>query len=301
MDEKNLNGVILLNKPKGKTSHDMVSFVRKLFHTRRVGHTGTLDPDATGVLPICIGVCTKASQFIMDSPKTYVARMQLGSATTTQDSSGDVLRSAQVCVTEQQVRETIEGFIGELEQIPPMYSAVKVGGKKLYKLARAGVEIERKPRRITIHNIYIFEIDLKNNSVLFEVECSKGTYIRTLIHDIGEKLGCYAHMSSLIRTKSCGFVLDETYTCTQLSEMQQAGTLAAAVLPTEAVFNKYPSITLNAENTRRAKNGIPIRNLGVANQQRYRVFGVDGSFLCLSVGREDGSLKMITSFWSEEK
>lgn len=298
-EDKNLNGLILLNKPKGKTSHDMVSFIRKLFQTRRVGHTGTLDPDATGVLPICIGVCTKASQYIMDSAKTYVARMQLGSATTTQDASGDVTYSAPVCVTEQQVREVITSFVGELEQIPPMYSAVKVGGRKLYELARAGLEIERKPRKITIHNIYIFEIDLENNSVLLEVDCSKGTYIRTLIHDIGEKLGCYAHMTSLIRTKSCGFVLEDTYTCEQLEEMQADGTLAAAVVPTQAVFHKYPSVVLDAENTKRVKNGIPIRGLDVVVNERYRVFDNDEHFLCVSVGCADGSLKMITSFWSE--
>ncbi len=297
--DKNINGVVLIHKPKGKTSHDMVSFVRRLFGVRRVGHTGTLDPDATGVLPICIGMATKASQYIMDSEKEYVARIQFGSATDTQDASGKVIHSGAVTQSTEEIERVIQSFVGEIEQIPPMYSAVKHDGKKLYELARAGIEVERKPRKVTIHKIYIFEIDLETKTALIEVTCSKGTYIRTLIHDIGERLGCYAHMLSLIRTKSGGFVLDDTYTCQQLEQMCSENILSAAVLPTGSIFNKYPAIVLNADNTRRARNGIAIRNLSIEVGQRYRVYADDETFLCLSVGTENGCLKMLTSFWSE--
>lgn len=294
-----MDGVIVLHKPKGKTSHDMVGFLRRLLSVRRIGHTGTLDPDATGVLPLCVGMCTKASQYIMDSEKTYVATMQLGAATTTQDASGEVTNKAEVQVSQAQIEQTIQSFIGEIMQIPPMYSAVKVDGKKLYTLAREGIEIERKPRKVQIHGIQILDIDMQAAMVRMEVTCSKGTYIRTLIHDIGEKLGCFAHMTDLVRTKSGGFTLDEAYTCEELVALKEAGKLSEAILPTERVFAKYPEIVLNEKNTQRARNGVTIRYLGVQAEQRYRVYGVDGAFLCLSVGREDGSLKMITSFWSE--
>ena len=294
-----MDGVIVLHKPKGKTSHDMVGFLRRLLSVRRIGHTGTLDPDATGVLPLCVGMCTKASQYIMDSEKTYVATMQLGAATTTQDASGEVTNKAEVQVSQAQIEQTIQSFIGEIMQIPPMYSAVKVDGKKLYTLAREGIEIERKPRKVQIHGIQILDIDMQAAMVRMEVTCSKGTYIRTLIHDIGEKLGCFAHMTDLVRTKSGGFTLDEAYTCEELVALKEAGKLSEVILPTERVFAKYPEIVLNEKNTQRARNGVTIRYLGVQAEQRYRVYGVDGAFLCLSVGCEDGSLKMITSFWSE--
>ncbi len=294
-----MDGVIVIHKPQGKTSHDMVSFLRKLLNVRRVGHTGTLDPDATGVLPLCVGICTKASQFIMDSEKTYIATMQLGSATTTQDASGDVIQTAPVNVTKSQIEEVLRSFVGEIEQVPPMYSAVKVGGKKLYELAREGVEIERKSRKVQIYAIRILDMDLPTATVRFEVDCSKGTYIRTLIHDVGVALGCYAHMTKLIRTKSGGFTLEDAYTCEQLLEMKDSGMLSNVLLPTERVFDKYPKIVLDEANTVRARNGVIIRYVGACVQQRYRVYGADGAFLCISVGLADGSLKMITSFWSE--
>ncbi len=294
-----MDGVIVIHKPQGKTSHDMVSFLRKLLNERRIGHTGTLDPDATGVLPLCVGICTKASQYIMDSNKTYIATMQLGSSTTTQDSSGDVVNLAPVCVTEAQILEVMARFVGKIEQVPPMYSAVKVGGKKLYELARAGVEIERKARVVEIFSIRILETDMQKFTVRMEVDCSKGTYIRTLIHDIGVALGCYAHMTALVRTKSGGFKLEDAYTCEQLLELKEKNALQEIILPTERVFEKYPKIVLDEKNTVRARNGIAIHGLGVQAEQRYRVYGADGQFLCVSVGLEDGKLKMITSFWSE--
>ena len=294
-----MNGVIAILKPIGKTSHDMVYFMRKLLCERRVGHTGTLDPDATGVLPICIGVATKASQYIMDSDKTYIATMQLGASTTTQDASGEVVDSAEVQVSEKQLLETFSSFVGEIEQIPPMYSAVKVNGRKLYELAREGLEVERKARKVRILCIRLLEADLKNGIVKFEVDCSKGTYVRTLIHDIGLRLGCFAHMTALERIKSGGFTTGQAYTCEQLLAMKENGALENAILPTDAVFMQYPAFKMDLINTSRVKNGIPIYGMGAACGQHYRVYGADGAFLCLSVGREDGSLKMITSFWSE--
>lgn len=297
--EQNLSGVIVINKPAGKTSHDMVGFLRRLLHIKRIGHTGTLDPDATGVLPLCIGICTKASQFIMDSAKRYTATMQLGAATTTQDASGEVTHTGVVEVGESEILDAIQSFVGEVEQIPPMYSAVKVNGKKLYELAREGKEVERKSRTIQVYAIENIEVNIEKATVRFEVECSKGTYIRTLIHDIGLRLGCYAHMTSLVRTKSGGFSLEDAYTCEQLALMCENGTIADAIHPTESVFRKYPAVSMHAKDTWRVRNGVPVTVPGVVNGEKYRVYGENGEFLCVSAANESGVLKMITSFWSE--
>lgn len=294
-----LSGVIVIRKPAGKTSHDMVSFVRKLLHIRRVGHTGTLDPDAVGVLPICIGMCTKASQYIMDSKKRYVATMQLGASTTTQDASGEIICSAPICKDEALVLQTMMSFVGGIKQIPPMYSAVKVGGKKLYELAREGKEVERKPREVQIYDMEILEADFNQGVIRFAVECSKGTYIRTLIHDIGVKLGCFAHMTALERTMSGGFTLVDAYSCEQLIKMAEDATITEAILPTEAVFAKFPKVILNEKDTWRVQNGISIRRDGTIVDQKYRLYGANGAFLCVSIGCDDGVLKMITSFWSD--
>ena len=207
-----MNGVIIIDKPKGKTSHDIVGILRKKFGTRRVGHTGTLDPLATGVLPVCIGNATRAADMLIESDKKYRATFLLGKRSDTLDIQGQITEENEVTVTEDDVRRVIAGFIGEQDQIPPMYSAIKKGGKKLYDLAREGIEIEREPRRINIYSIDICDIELP--TVTIDVHCSKGTYIRSLCDDIGTKLGCGAVMTKLRRTYTAGFAIEDAYTIT---------------------------------------------------------------------------------------
>lgn len=293
-----MNGVIALNKPKGKTSHDMVYFVRRLLQIRRVGHTGTLDPDATGVLPICIGNATKASSYIMDSPKRYTAQMLLGSRTDTQDASGTVLATAPVQVTEQELRAACGHFTGTVEQTPPMYSAVKVGGKKLYELAREGKTVERKRRAVTVYSIGILDCDLERGVVTLDILCSKGTYIRTLCDDIGLYLGCYAHMGEMVRTQSGGFTLAECYTPEALTKLFESGKGARAFINTEDIFSGYEKIFLNAADTRRVKNGVPLRNRNLPEETFYRLYDENGGFLCVSK-QTQGILRMQTSFWTD--
>ena len=216
-----MNGIINVYKEQGYTSHDVVAKLRGILHMKKIGHTGTLDPDAVGVLPVCIGRATKLCGMITDWGKAYEAVMLLGTRTDTQDVSGTVLEQKEVNVTEVQIMDTINSFVGEYDQIPPMYSALKHNGKKLYELARQGIEVERKARRINISSIHVNELNLEDKvkTVTFTVECSKGTYIRTLCEDIGNKLGCGACMQSLKRTRVGLFGTDTSYTLSQLQEL----------------------------------------------------------------------------------
>lgn len=291
-----MNGILILNKPKGKTSHDMVYFVRRLFGERKVGHTGTLDPDATGVLPICIGAATRASEFIMNHNKCYRAEMVFGKATDTQDVSGSVISESDVRVSRELLLGTIEGFIGQTEQIPPMYSAVKVGGQRLYKLARAGVEIERKPRIVNIYSIELLSFDEKMQTAQIDISCSKGTYIRTLIDDIGRKCGAYAYMSSLIRTKSGLYTIDDAYSPEELENMENP---SKVLKKTDTVFYDYESVILDDRQTELVKNGVNIYFQGGAEGDKFRVYGSDEKFLCISEVK-DGKLSLIRSFWGRE-
>ena len=201
---ENINGLIIIDKPSGFTSHDVVSKVRGILSYRKVGHTGTLDPEATGVLPICIGKGTKVSDMLMNSDKEYVAEVKLGVVTDTQDIFGEVIATSDAsCVTLQNVEDAIRHFTGDIRQIPPMYSAIKINGQKMYDLARKGIEVERKPRNITVYSIEL--LNFEGDVFKIKVKCSKGTYIRTLCHDIGEYLGCGACMLSLRRTQSSAF------------------------------------------------------------------------------------------------
>lgn len=229
-----MTGIVNINKPYGKSSHFVVAVIRRITKIKKVGHTGTLDPLATGVLPICIGrESTKLSQAIMDGTKRYKAVLQLGKTTTTQDSEGEIVSERAVNVTEKSVREVVGEFVGEISQIPPMYSAVKINGQKLYKLAREGKEIEREPRMITIHSIDVLNIDLESNTVELDICCSKGTYIRTLCNDIGEKLGCGGYMASLVRTKSASFTIEESITLEEFEEFWNNGEYEKILIPPE--------------------------------------------------------------------
>jgi len=227
-----LTGIVNINKPYGKSSHFVVAVVRRVTGIKKVGHTGTLDPLATGVLPVCIGrEATKLSQQIMDGTKCYNATIQLGKTTTTQDSEGEVLTEKEVNVTVEDIFDAVNAFVGEIYQIPPMYSAVKINGQKLYNLARKGVEVERKPRKITVYSIEILSVDLEKSQIELSITCSKGTYIRTLCNDIGEKLGCGGYMASLIRTKSASFLLEDSITLEEFEEKWKSEEFDKILIP----------------------------------------------------------------------
>ncbi len=248
-----MNGIINIYKEAGYTSFDVVAKMRGILKIRKMGHTGTLDPDATGVLPVCIGNGTKLVELFADHEKEYIAELKLGVATDTQDLSGEILKTSPVNVTCEEVTEAVMSFVGEYMQIPPMYSAVKVNGKKLYELAREGKEVERKARPVCFHEIEILSMELP--IVKIRVVCSKGTYIRTLCNDIGEKLGCYAAMKSLIRTKVGIFTLDQAITLEELEQYRDAGELAKVILSPDSIFMHMPAVYAKPENCRFLDNG----------------------------------------------
>lgn len=293
----NMDGIIVINKPEGRSSHDMVYFVRRLLGIKKVGHTGTLDPDATGVLPICIGKATKAADMLTASDKAYRAVMVFGMTTDTLDASGEVLTEQPVDFSREDLEKVIDGFIGEVEQIPPMFSAIKKDGKKLYELARQGITVERKVRKVNIFDIKLNWFDEKNGMAEIDVFCSKGTYIRTLCEDIGMKLGCGAYMNSLVRTKSAGFCIEESYTCDTLNEIKENGNIEETIIPVDKLFDEYEAVYLNDFLAQKVKNGIKIRKSGLSDGILYRVYGENKEFLCIS-RYENGLLIMEKSFWS---
>ncbi|MEE1047548.1 MAG: tRNA pseudouridine(55) synthase TruB [Clostridia bacterium] len=290
-----MNGVININKPLGITSHDVVYRLRKLLSIKKIGHTGTLDPDASGVLPMCIGRATKVADMLTAQDKQYVAEVTLGSATDTLDKTGTVTETAEVNVTKADILKAVAEFVGDIEQIPPMYSAIKVDGKKLYELAREGVEIERKPRQVQIDAIEVLDIDLNAGRFSMKIDCSKGTYIRTLCDDIGRRLGCFAHMSALERTKSGRFDISESYTLEQIEEMFGNGDLSFFT-PVDAVFEEYPKLTLSSRKAKKMCNGTRVSVQGIEDGVTYRVYDESGNFLTISEA-EDGVLKILKTFY----
>lgn len=284
-----MNGIVNIYKAPGMTSHDVVYKVRRISGIKKVGHTGTLDPDAEGVLPICLGKATKASDMMTFSDKRYTAILKLGVVTDTQDSSGEIIEQKEVNVSENVIRKAVEEFAGEIMQIPPMYSAIKVNGKKLYELARAGVEIERKPRKITVYEINILNIN--NDKVELDIKCSKGTYIRTLCHDIGSKLGCGGCMEKLIRTQTSIFTVDRAVT---LEELEKQG-ITKFLLPVDDMFD-YDKLYVYGEDERKTVNGNSVKLDGIKEDKFYKVYGSDGRFLCISKGL-NGNLTLVKSFY----
>lgn len=249
-----MDGVINIYKEKGFTSHDVVAVVRKTINQKKVGHTGTLDPDAEGVLPICIGKGTKLADYIMADKKGYRAEVTLGITTTTEDSSGEILEVKPVDFNEEKIKEAVYSFIGEYDQVPPMYSAIKVNGKKLYELAREGKEIERKSRRIKIYDIKILEF-LPPNKIVIDVICSKGTYIRTLCSDIGKKLGCGGNMSYLLRTMSGRFNIDTAIKLDELKTIVEKGSIDDILITIDDVLCNYKKIKILPKATKLLHNG----------------------------------------------
>ena len=276
-----MDGVIVIRKEKDFTSHDVVAKLRGILHMKKIGHTGTLDPDAEGVLPVALGKATRLVDMITDKEKTYEAVMRLGVVTDTQDMSGTVLSQAsELHVTEEELRAAIESFAGDYMQVPPMYSALKVNGKKLYELAREGKTVERKPRPVHFYEIEILEINLP--LVRFCVTCSKGTYIRTLCHDIGEKLGCGAAMETLLRTKVGRFTLDDAITLAQTEEAVKNGEIESKVLGIEEILAEYPRVCCTKEGDRLLANGNPLVQALVGAEEKdgwIRMCNSEGSFV----------------------
>lgn len=277
-----MDGIIVVHKEKGFTSFDVVAKLRGILKQKKIGHTGTLDPDATGVLPVCLGCATKLCDMLTDTTKVYEAELLLGVTTDTQDTSGTVLESKSVEVTVDEVKKVILSFIGEQKQIPPMYSALKVDGRKLYELAREGKTVERKARDITIDNIEIVEIDLPK--VRMVVTCSKGTYIRTLCHDIGDALECGGAMASLIRRKTAGFTLEEAKTLDEIAAMMEAGEIGNVIKGVDTVFEGYPKALVKEEFIKAVQNGnwLYAHMLDVSTEDRnaedIRIYGTDDVF-----------------------
>lgn len=283
------NGILIVDKPANWTSQDVVSKLRGVFHERRAGHGGTLDPMATGVLPVFFGRATRAVEFFEHAEKTYVATLCLGCITDTQDSTGTVLERRPVEVSRAALEEVLSRFLGQQSQIPPMYSAIKVGGKKLYELARSGREVERKPRSIHIFSIDLLEFD--GTEAVLRIHCSKGTYVRTLCHDIGAALGCGGCMSALRRIQAGSYTEARSHTMEEILACEEPETL---LLPVDSLFSAYPRLTLTANQEKQCRNGASFsiqQPLG-----RCRAYAQNGEFLalCEVVG---GKLKTVKSFF----
>lgn len=286
------NGILIIDKPAGWTSMDVCAKLRGIFHEKRVGHGGTLDPMATGVLPVFIGRATRAVEFAEKSDKEYTAGLKLGVVTNTQDVSGEILEEHPVLTDRAQLEKTLERFRGDILQVPPMYSAIKINGKKLYELARKGREVERPARPVTIKSLEI-ENKQGNNLYTIRVRCSKGTYIRTLCHDIGRALGCGGCMASLRRTMSAGFTLENAVS---LERVQAATDPASLLLPVDCLFAGKPVLVLkSAEAEKKIRNGMTAVLPSLAPGE-YRVYAQDKTFLALCRA-QGGKLTAIKSFF----
>lgn len=261
-----IHGVINVYKEQGFTSHDVVAKLRGIVGQKKIGHTGTLDPDAVGVLPVCLGRATKLCDMLTDKDKVYEAVMLLGVETDTQDTTGQVLKSSETDeITEEQVRAAVLDFVGDYDQVPPMYSALKINGKKLYELAREGKTVERAARQVQIFSIEILSIALPR--VTMKVHCSKGTYIRTLCHDIGQKLGCGACMEKLTRTKVSRFEIKDSLTLAQIEVLKKEDRLSEILVPIDQMFADYPRIIVSGEAARLAYNGNGIKDRDVRKDE----------------------------------
>ncbi len=252
-----INGIINIYKEAGYTSNDVVCRMRGILRQKKIGHTGTLDPDAVGVLPVCLGSGTKLVELLTDHDKEYTAYFRLGLTTDTQDISGHVVHTSQVHCSESEIEKAVLSFVGTIEQLPPMYSAIKVNGKKLYEYARAGIEVQRKTRQVTIHAIEILEMKLPE--VVIKVSCSKGTYIRTLCHDIGQTLGCGAVMTHLERSRVGVFEKGNAITLGQLEALRDADAINQVLIPVDEVLRNYPAaVPADAQGLLALKNGNPL-------------------------------------------
>ena len=299
------NGIINIRKEKGFTSHDVVDKMRGILRQKKIGHTGTLDPDATGVLPVCLGNATKLCDMLTGHEKEYIATLKLGITTTTQDISGEVLTEKEVSISEEEIRSVIASFIGEQEQIPPMYSAIKIDGKRLYELARSGKEVERKPRPVTFYEIEVLSVDMP--CLTIRVLCSKGTYIRTLCHDIGQKAGCGAVMTALERTRSGNFDISTAITLQELEKLRDEDGIDRVLISTREMFADLKDEYVPEKYLEQVKNGnaFPPGNGGkketYVDGEKVRVLDKTGIFYGVYVFDGDrGILKPYKMFFDGE-
>ena len=287
-----MNGILLVDKPAGWTSSDVVIKLKGILHQRRIGHSGTLDPMATGLLVVFVGRATRAVEFAETHSKRYIAGLRLGDVTDTQDITGNIISHKNVYITKERLNEVLRNFTGDIVQIPPMYSAIKVNGQRLYKIARSGGEVERKGREINISALSVIGKD--GEDYILDVSCSKGTYIRTLCHDIGEALGCGGCMSSLRRIEAGNFSIENAHTLDEIKEKAAAGETEKLLLPVDALFSSLSALTVGEESEKRIRCGSDCKIKAADGE--YRVYSESGEFLML--GRaENGMLKTVKSFF----
>ena len=295
-----LCGVLPVYKPKGWTSFDVVAKLRGILKMKKLGHAGTLDPMAEGVLPVLVGKAAKACDILPDTVKGYEAGFRLGLTTDTQDITGTVLSQREASVGIAELTKACEAFTGDIMQLPPMYSAVKVGGKRLYELARQGKEIDREPRPRRVEFIEIIRYDAQTGEGVLAAEVSRGTYIRTLINDIGESLGCGAVMTELKRTKACGFLTEDCYTLEEIAAAASEDRVRELIAPVEGLFEDLPQVTLSEHFERLYKNGVKLRSEQIAAPEgQFRVFGHDGRFIGIARVNEKNEVRPIRNFHGE--
>jgi tRNA pseudouridine55 synthase len=285
--KRNVHGVLLLDKPLGYSSNQALQKVKWLFQASKAGHTGTLDPLATGLLPICLGEATKFAQYITDADKTYIANIKLGIKTTTGDAEGEIITTNPVNVSQQQFEEACQQFVGNISQIPPMHSALKHEGKALYKYAREGLEVERKVRHVTVGQITI--LSLSGSDAVINVRCSKGTYIRTLAEDIGSTLGCDGHLTGLRRTETAGYNIQDAMTIEQLEAMTTE-MRDQLLLPVDSVIDILPKVHISTEAAYFFRQGQAIWEQGQIPDGSLRIYEEGGAFIGLGMRLEDGKI-----------
>ncbi len=278
-----MNGILCVDKPQDFTSFDVVAKLRGILRIKRLGHGGTLDPMATGVLPVFVGNATKACDIMPDNTKSYRAGFRLGAVSDTQDVWGEVRKSSDMDVDREQIEAVIPGFTGRIMQLPPMYSAVQVNGQRLYDLARQGIEVERQAREIEVESLVLEEYDSNTREGVMSIVCGKGTYIRTIISDIGDKLSCGGIMTSLVRTSSGGFTLGDCHTLEEIQQARDEDRLEELILPIERVFEKLPKLRLGEAQTKMYRNGVKLdisrlRDIR-SGEELYGVYGSDGGFI----------------------
>ena len=287
-----MNGILLIDKPAGWTSSDVVAKLRGILHERRIGHSGTLDPMATGLLVVFVGRATRAVEFAESHEKRYLASLRPGLITDTQDTTGTRLGEIERPVSAEELEAILPRFRGEIRQIPPMYSAIKVKGQKLYEIARRGGEVERAPRSVTIRELRL--LGREGQDFLLDVTCSKGTYIRTLCHDIGAALGCGACMSALRRVRAGDFSLESAHTLEEVQRAADENRAETLLLPVDALFERCPALVLNAAEERRIRVGASVPRREAEGE--YRLYGAEGAFLALG-SIQNGELRSIKSFF----
>ncbi len=298
----NMNGVIVIDKPAGFTSFDVIAVARRLTGQRKMGHTGTLDPNATGVLPVLLGTAAKAQDLILNSDKAYTARFRLGLTTDTLDIWGQVKSQKESSVSRESIETLLPRFTGEIEQVPPMFSAVHKNGQRLYDLARKGIEVEREPRRVTVYSLSLTAFDEAEQCGTLEIKCSKGTYVRTVIDDLGAALGCGAVMTALRRISACGYTIEDCVTLDELKNLCESGEAERFIRPTESLFQSLDSVKVSEAQAKRFKNGAPLdiartalRNRSLPDGMVIRVKDPSNGFLGLGTV-SNGEIKIYKLF-----